>query len=200
MTNSILTFAIPFGVFCVPRIVGADGRRVVSVPDIVKRWWLPKGERGRGDIVLWGERGMAGLLYVNFICGPAVCFRRRQLGERRFDASWRQVLDTEFHLRLLSEGERLVGVRSRHYAYRRHSTQTTRQNIDRLVFFTEESRLYDQMAVNLESRGWQLAARIARQKRMLKLHLAYQMIRDAARLRLKPMLHKARWCITRTAH
>lgn len=62
MTNSILTFAIPFGVFCVPRIVGADGRRVVSVPDIVKRWWLPKGERGRGDIVLWGERGMAGLL------------------------------------------------------------------------------------------------------------------------------------------
>jgi glycosyltransferase involved in cell wall biosynthesis len=185
------------GVFCAPRIVGSDGQQVISVPDMVKRWCVPKGEKGDGDIVLRGECGVAKLLRANFICGPTVCFRRSLLGGRRFDPSWRQVLDTEFHLRLLLEGERLVGVRCPHYAYRRHSAQTTRRHLDSLAYFAEESRLYDQMAADLESRGWQSAARIARRKRMLKLHLAYQLARDAMGLRLQPLLRKARWWITR---
>lgn len=187
------------GVFCAPQIVGSDGHPVVSIPDIVKRWWVPRGGQRGGEIELSGQRGVASLMRANFICGPTICFRRALLNQRRFDPSWRQVLDTEFHLRLLLEGDRLVGVRSPHYAYRRHSAQTTRTNLDNLAYFAEESRLYDQMAAKLESRGWHSAARIARRKRMLKLHLTYQMARDAAGLRLTSLFRKARWCITRSA-
>ena len=53
-----------------------------------------------------------------------------------------------------------------------------------LLRFEEEFRLYDHVAERCARRGWSRAARVARRKTMLKLHLGYRAL--VALLRAQP--------------
>ena len=52
------------------------------------------------------------------------------------------------------------------------------------VRFHEESEFYDRMRGKVSGRGWDRCARIATQKRMLKLNLTYRALRSVAQLQL----------------
>ena len=167
--------------YCGAGIIGASGQRVWSLPDAAKRLFAP---RGRGETVLHGEPGASALMRGNFIMCPTLCFRRALLGARRFEPGWEQVQDLELTVRLLMEGEQIVGSPEIAYAYRRHpESATTLQSASRLRF-DEEFRLFDVIATRAAELGWSETARIARRKRIVKLHLLYRALRDLARLRL----------------
>jgi len=118
----------------------------------------------------------------NFIMCPTLAFRRRLLGARRFDHGWEQVQDLDLTVRLLMDGEVLAGTPDVAYAYRRHRESATWvQSMNRLRF-DEEFRLFDQIAARAEALGWAETARVSRRKRIVKLHLAYRVVRDVARL------------------
>jgi hypothetical protein len=173
--------------FCLARIIDAKGDECFSFPDYVKRWLIP---RGGGQVVLQGETSLRALLWGNFIMCPTLCYRKSRLGGRRFALRWRQVPDLEFTARLLLEGETLVGLPQTAYAYRRHQGNTTAQQTDSLLRFREEVALLEQLRLRLTEIGWKRAVFPAGAKPIIKLHLAYCVLRDLAGLRLSQAWRK----------
>jgi glycosyltransferase involved in cell wall biosynthesis len=168
--------------FCAAKIIDGAGRPRFSLPDWIKTWLVPIGE---GPILLAGERGLRLLLHGNFVMCPTLCWRRAILGERRFVPRWKQVQDLELLCRLLLEGETLVGIRHEIYAYRRHDASATALQSENLLRFEEEIALYDVLAESTLARGWRRAARAARGKRIIRLHLLFLIALDLVKLHLR---------------
>ncbi|HEY0193836.1 MAG TPA: hypothetical protein VGC42_22120, partial [Kofleriaceae bacterium] len=167
--------------FCRAEIIGADSEPAFSMADFVKGFISPAHRR---EVELAGEAGVAALLHGNFIMAPTLCFRKSVLGGRRFPGEYRFVLDQELTTEILFDGDVLVGLPARCYRYRRHGDNATEQLTRTAVRFREESEFYDRMRDKVAARGWRRCERIARQKRMLKLNLAYRALKSAAQLQL----------------
>ncbi len=182
-------------VYCGATIIGASGEKEFSLADLVKGFFSPKGGT---EVVLKGERAATALMRGNFIMCPTLSFRRSVLGARRFDHGWEQVQDLDLTVRLLMDGEMLVGATEVAYAYRRHGESATWVQSQNRLRFDEEFRLFDQIAARAEALGWGETARVSIQKRIVKLHLAYRALRDVSRLQPRSALEtlsylRSRW-------
>ncbi len=165
--------------FCRARIIGDTGRRRFSFPDAVKRILQPRNRQ----IVLEGEPGAVALCRGNFIMCPTLCFRLSRVGTLRFSHRWKFALDLDFTLRLLLAGERLVGLPQAGYAYRRHRHNATQVYTQSGLRFREEIALHNEFAKAARAEGWARAARTAESKRMIRLHLGYQLMHAGLRFR-----------------
>jgi glycosyltransferase involved in cell wall biosynthesis len=174
---------------CAAEIIDARGRPRFSFADAYKRLLVPRGEPWR----LAGEAGLHALLRGDFVMCPTLCWRRSVLGRRRFEAGWRQVQDLELLTRLLLEGETVIGTRRRSYAYRRHVASATEIQSENLLRFEEEALLYGRLAEAASARGWLRAARTARGKGILRLHLGFRAVADLAALRPGAAARKLRF-------
>jgi glycosyltransferase involved in cell wall biosynthesis len=162
--------------FCRAQIINAQSQPVFSLPDYVKKYLAPAADV---PFVLAGDEGLRSLLEGWFIFCPTLCFRRSQLGERRFDPRWRFVIDLAFVSRLLLEGGQLVGLPDIAYRYRRHSGSQTTELSANLVRFEEERDLYQQLHGQTQEQGWRRAAEAARRRKLVKRYLAYCIAQDA---------------------
>jgi glycosyltransferase involved in cell wall biosynthesis len=168
-------------VFCRVHIIGPDHRPRLSLADFVKDRVHPSPHR---EITLAGEPGVRALLRANFIPAPTLCFRKSVLGDRRFPAQYKFVLDWELTTRLLLDGESLIGIPERCYRYRRHDDAATSKYTRSQLRFREESDYYDRMRETARSRGWDRCVAVARQKRMVKLNVTYRALRSVVALQL----------------
>ena len=141
--------------------------------------------------------GSTGLIVSAAIRIAPLCYRKSALAGERFSPDWRQVQDLEFTTRLLMDGRKLVGVRVRAYAYRRHPQAATSLQSDNLFRFEEEFRLFDRVADRAAELGWHDVARVSRRKTIVRLHLAYRAIADLLRLRPGRALAKLRFAFRR---
>jgi len=164
---------------CEASIIDAAGRPSFSLPDRLKPFFRPRGD----PLVLRGESGLRALMAGNFIMCPTLCYRRSVIGARRFSEDWNQVQDLEFTSRLLLEDESIVCSRRIAYAYRRHPEAATAIQSESRLRFDEEHRLFARVAERASQRGWTHAARVARGKRIVRLHLLYRASRELIRLR-----------------
>jgi glycosyltransferase involved in cell wall biosynthesis len=187
MLQAARTHPDAVGYFCNAAIIDEYGRRIFSVPDSVKRLTRPSAP---GPLELTGPRAIAALLRGNFIMCPTVCYRRDRLAGRRFDDRWRFALDLELFTRLLAEGEKLVGMPTQAYAYRRHAGSETAQQTANLARFAEEAALYDQLGEVGTRRGWSEVARVGRRKGIIHLNLLYCLLRDVLGLRWEQVRKK----------
>lgn len=165
--------------FCRAQIIGPDGQNWFSLADKVKDFITPST---KDELVLEGEPGLRAVLKTNFIVAPTMCFRKSVLGDRRFAGSYKFVLDWELTTSLLLEGEQLVGLPQRCYRYRRHDNNTTETLTRNQQRFREESAFYNRMREEVANRGWDECVRLATQKRIIKLNLAYRTLKSAALL------------------
>lgn len=164
--------------YCGARVIDAAGRPRFSLADRVKPLFEPPGH----EVVLEGEAAVVALTAGNFIMCPTLCFRVERLAARRFDPRWQQVQDLDLTTRLLMEGERIAGTREVSYDYRRHARSATHQQSESRLRFDEEFALFDEIADRAAARGWHEAAGVARRKRIVKLHLLYRSVAEAASL------------------
>ena len=179
--------------YCQARIIGPDSRPVFSLPDFVKRFLEPSGS---SDAILCGEPAVQALARGNFIMCPSLCYRRSRIGVRRFSDRWRFVQDLEFTTRLLREGETIVGLPHAAYAYRRHPQNATSEFTQNLVRFEEERAFLNELADAAKERGWTRAAKAARRKTVVKMHLLYRLLEDVVLLRPAAAVAKARLLAT----
>ncbi|HEY6178389.1 MAG TPA: hypothetical protein VIX73_28230, partial [Kofleriaceae bacterium] len=168
-------------VFCRTRIIGPDDAPALSLADVVKDCIHPSRNR---ELTLHGEPGVRALLRANFIPAPTLLFRRSILGDRRFPAQYKFVLDWELTTQLLLDGETLIGIPDRCYRYRRHDDAATSQYTRTQLRFREESAYYDRMQGVASSRGWPRCVAVARRKRMTKLNITYRALRSVCALEL----------------
>ncbi len=186
--------------FCETTIIDAGGHETFSFADSIKKFLIPGGLRGAardGDLVLQGEEALASLMAGYFIMTPTICYRKSRLGERRFSAEWKQVQDLIFMTNLLFDGECVVGTPERAYAYRRHEESATAVQSESMLRFDEEFRSFDLIAARAGAQGWHEAARVAREKRIVKLHLGYRALLDLVRLRPSASLASLRFLAAR---
>lgn len=189
MLAAAVEFPRAVAFYCRARVIDRKGRRILSVPECAKAI-LQVGRR-LPDL-LQGERSVAALLRGNFIMCPTLCYRKDLLEDRRFDSSWSFVQDLEFTTRLLMQGELLVGLPEKLYAYRRHIGSATSRYTENLLRFREEFQVYDELERRLRQRSWFRAGRVARRKRIIKLYLAYCAGRDILSLRMLRAREKLR--------
>lgn len=180
--------------FCAARIIDARGGERFSFADAIKRVFTPSGA---GAMLLRGEGALRALMAGNFIMCPTLCYRKSVIGERRFADAWQQVQDLEFTTRLLLEGQQLVGSRDVAYAYRRHDQAATERQSASMLRFDEEFRLFELVAERAEAAGWHRAARMARARTIVKLHLAYRALGELLLLRPAQAADKLRFLVER---
>lgn len=171
--------------FCGARVIDARGFERFSFADWIKRFYLPRAAAAAPEFPLQGENALRALMAGNFIMCPTLCYRMDTLAGRRFDANYQQVQDLELTSRLLMDGDMLVGSHARAYAYRRHADAATTRQSASLLRFREEFALFDVVAKRARERGWERAARVARRKTVVRLHLAYRAIGDLLHLRVR---------------
>ena len=156
------------------RIIDADGRNVFSAPDFAKRVLESRSRR----VVLGGEPGLRTLMRGQTVFCPALCYRKSRVGASPFSTRWGMVLDLAFLAGVLLGGGQLVGLHEVAYAYRRHPESQSAELTRNTRRFREELLLFDEIATAAEARGWKSAARTARAKRIVRLHLAYRATGD----------------------
>lgn len=182
MVGAMGAFPRAAAAFCRYEAIGPASEPITSLTDRVKDYINPTGKT---DTVLEGEPGMRALLRANFIAAPSLCYRKSVLGNRRFVADWKFVLDWELTTRILLDGDPLVGLPERLLRYRRHPEQATEQLTRDKRRFNEEIDFYEKMRAEVEARGWNRCAAVAKHKRLTKLHVAYRLMRSVARLELE---------------
>lgn len=175
--------------FCRAQIIGPRSEPRFSMADRVKDRINPTSSQ---ELVLAGESGVRALLRANFIVAPTLCFRKRVVGDRRFPAPYRFVLDWELTMQLLLDGEHLVGLPDRCYRYRRHEDNATERLTRTQERFREEIGFYERVLPVVRERGWERCVQIARQRRVLKLNVAFRALKSAARLDLSDALRGVR--------
>lgn len=168
--------------FCPVEIIGPDSQPRFSLADLVKRYINPARHEER---VLQGQEAMQALLVANFIYAPTLCFRKAVLGERRFPPEYRFVLDWELTCKLVLDGETLVGVPEVCFRYRRHQDNATERLTRENARFQEEIAFYERMLAVVRERGWRRCVRVAEQRRLLKLNVAYRTLKSAAQGQLE---------------
>jgi glycosyltransferase involved in cell wall biosynthesis len=180
--------------FCETKIVSYDGSPKFSMADTVKGFLVPSSDDG--ELVLHGEEAVANLMAGYFIMTPTLCYRKSQLGERRFDPAFKQVQDLVFIIDLLMDGHTLVGSRERGYAYRRHEGSATSRQSQSMLRFDEEVLAFDRIADRARALGWERAARVSTRKRIIKLHLLYRTLRELTHLRPAAALESLRYWLS----
>jgi glycosyltransferase involved in cell wall biosynthesis len=159
------------------RVIDGEGRHVFSAPDVAKRVLESRSSR----VVLQGEPGLRTLMRGQTVFCPALCYRRSRLGPSPFSTRWAMVLDLAFLAGVLLDGGQLVGLREIEYSYRRHTGSQSAELTRNTQRFREELELFDEIAADADARGWTSAARTARAKRVVRLHLAYRATADLLR-------------------
>ncbi len=183
--------------FCKVSIIDSASKPRFSFRELVRGFFVPRQDPA-GDLVLAGAGAVESLMAGNFIPCPALCWRIAALRGKRFSDSWDQAQDIEFTTRLLMAGERLVGVRRWAYEYRRHAASATERQTESLLRYEEELRLFDLVAERAEKLGWDGVARVSRRKRIVRLHLLYRVLADAASFRPVSALQKLRFLFRKT--
>ena len=172
--------------YCGIEVIDEAGRPSFSLPHFIKGSLNPARKR---ELVLEGEPGVRALLRGNFIPAATLCLRRTVLGNRRFPERYKFVLDWELMLRLLLEGESIVGLPERCVRNRAHHEQATTHITMAHQRFTEEVAFYDEMEALMRERGWDRCAAVARARRMTKLHITYRALRGLLRFDLGEARH-----------
>jgi glycosyltransferase involved in cell wall biosynthesis len=165
-------------VFCRTHIIDEHGAPAFSLTDFAKELLLNPARTE--ELVLHGEPGVRALLRGNFIMAPTLCFRKTVLGARRFPEGFKFVMDWELTMKLLLDGDAIVGIPDRCYRYRRHGDNATAQYTRTQLRFREESAYYERMKVIAAERGWDACVRIATHKRMFRLNMAFHALKQAA--------------------
>jgi glycosyltransferase involved in cell wall biosynthesis len=162
--------------FAPAEIIGPDSKSMFSLADWVKQFTIPKGS---GDLVIANEWGVRSLMYGDYINSATICFRKSKIGALRWDPNLKMSADLDLWTRMLMAGGEIAGTRApAAYLYRRHPAQATSQMNANLYRFKEESAVYDLVSSRAEALGWKSAARVARKKNIIRLHIGYMLLLD----------------------
>jgi glycosyltransferase involved in cell wall biosynthesis len=187
--------------FCQAEIMDAQGNPGFSFADYFKRFLIPGRDHSLDNpdqIVLVGGEALRAVMRGDFIMAPTLCYRKSSLESQRFSGEWKQVQDLMFITNLLLADQTLIGSRESAYRYRRHAGSATTLQSESRLRFDEEFRAFDEIAARAEQKGWSQAARVAQQKRIVKLHLLYRAMGEVVRLRLGRATRTLRYLISKS--
>lgn len=149
-------------------IIGSDGMRVNPLVDRAKMRIYRPGFTG--TTVVGGEPLAASLLRGNWMYFPSLCWRSAELRAVGFDQRHSIVQDLAAIITLLERGAQVVLDDQICFQYRRHAASVSSAGAVRGSRFREEAAYFDEVAAQLDARGWPRAASAARWHSSSRLH------------------------------
>jgi glycosyltransferase involved in cell wall biosynthesis len=167
--------------FCQPgvRVVDEHDAPTRSLVDTAKRFYAP---RGRGTRVLRGEDLAVSLLRGNWLYFPSVAWRRDAMTAQGFRVGFDVVQDLALALDITRAGGSLAVDDQVCFSYRRHGSSDSSWRALEGTRFAEERRFFLTVAQEMQDRGWDRAARVARR------HVSSRV--NAAALLPKAVVHR----------
>lgn len=149
-------------------IIDESGEPSLTVVDAMKSILSPAG----GERIVTGERAAVRLLHGAWTYFPAISWRRDVLEHHPFRPGLETALDLVLIVELLMEGERLLLLKNRAFKYRRHSASASSLRAADAQRFTEEAKVFAELADALRRKGWRRGAWAARMHATSRLHAA----------------------------
>jgi len=143
------------------RVVDADGRPTLPLPDRVKQWYAP---RLSGPTELGGQQLATSLARGNWTYFPSICWRRATLVEYGFDPDLDVALDLDLQLRIVDGGGVVVVDPEATFVYRRHGGSVSAWKANDGSRFDEERAVLDAAGRRAAAQGWKGAAVAARRR------------------------------------
>lgn len=148
-------------------VIDSRGGSCRPLPDRIKSLLRPSGS---GTQELFGEAVTASLLQGNWTYFPSLCWQRTAVQSHRFRPDLPTTLDLALLLDVLRDGSRLVVTSDPVFRYRRHRGSASSSAAASTERFLEESRLFEEAAVDCHRAGWESACRAARWHVTSRLH------------------------------
>lgn len=167
-------------VFCNADIIDEHGKDTPSFADYVKGFI-----RKSGEFELVGDAGLDLILQGNFIMCPTVIYRKSLTDGLHFSREWKYIPDLYYWCHLLLNERKLFGIPNSEFKYRRHSQSGTDIGRRSTVIFDEESRFYDFIKNMAKTKGWELSAKRASRKQIIKMRTLYFAVKDLVGLRFE---------------
>lgn len=158
-------------------VVDGDGAPTDSLADRIKRmasrsaWRKPE---------LGGEEAVESLINGNWLYVPAMCFRTDAVPRAKQLGEFKSIADLAWVTDMLLGGGTLALDPTPAFRYRRHAISHSSQHAKNVVRFDEERAYYESVALTLDEKGWQKAARAARRHTLSRLHAAQSAVGAAA--------------------
>lgn len=150
-------------------VIDEDGACVRPLADRVKGWLSPAAPTTRE---FTGESVVVSLLRGNWTYFPSLCWRRDAILPFGFRQDLPTTLDLALLMDLLFEGWAIAVTPEIAFRYRRHGSSASSLAADSTTRFTEEARLFHEIASRSHHRGWEHACRAARLHVTSRLHAA----------------------------
>lgn len=167
--------------YCGVSIINESGEEITTAADSVKKLITPN----RQPLNLQGDKGLSLLLRGCFIYCPTVCFRATVLRSYEFDNTKKMVADLDLYARMLVDGLKISGTNEVGYLYRRHSANTSLLLTRKVIRFSEELALYDDLKYSLPRSMWRRSRCQAGLKIMPKLHILFELTMSLARFEVR---------------
>lgn len=140
------------------QVINEHGEHSAPLPDRIKRALAPKT---RGTLRLSGERAAVSLLHGNWTYFPSLVWRRTRIAGG-FRPDLNVVQDLAKILEIIFDGGSLVVDDEAVFEYRRHSASVSSRTAVDGSKYGQELRLFREIAIESDARGWRKAARAAR--------------------------------------
>ena len=122
--------------------------------------------------VLYGEALASSLMKGNWMYFPAITWRTRIIQEIGFRPGFNVCQDLGLAMDLIMQGGKMVVIDDEIFRYRRHIASDSSVKAINGERFIDERNFFKVMATDLESLGWNKAARAARLHATSRLHAA----------------------------
>ena len=165
-----------FAVHTEVRIIDEYGLFRFSFPDFIKG--IVRSGSSRDEVVSRGDAGLAQILRGNFVFCPTLSLKTVMCDFPVFDEDWKMAIDLDLISRSLLSGKTILGIGEKVYRYRRHGGNLTSQLNKSTERFSEEVKFYAQISKTCSERGFSSSARVARQMRIVRLHILYQILKS----------------------
>lgn len=138
------------------RVIGIDGLQSRPLADRVKRRLTPPPGVYQRDELL------ASLLHGNWAYFPAIAWRREIISAIGFRADLPITLDLALLAEALFAGHQLAVLEEHGISYRRHAQSASSMAARDVTRFTEEAKLFAEIADRADDLGWSRSSRAAR--------------------------------------
>lgn len=165
-------FAVHTGV----RIIDEHGSLRFSFPDFIK--WIVRPGSSHDDVLSRGDVGLSKILQGNFVFCPTLSLKTAMCDFPVFDEDWTMAIDLDLISRSLLSGKTILGIGEKVYRYRRHAGNLTSRLNKSTERFSEEIKFYAQISKTCSESGFSSSARVARQMRIVRLHIMYQLLKS----------------------
>jgi len=152
-------------------IINEISRRLITIPDLVKRLIRPKL---KDMTVLDNKKLFSSLMLGDWLYFPVILWRTETVKQIRFDGNFHTAMDLDVFIRLLNNDQKIAFIKSKVLGYRRHDQSASSLYAKSIGRFDEEFLCHKNALEIAKRKNWKTGAFLAQLALTVRLHAIMQ--------------------------